>query len=367
MKYIHRVIVLSASILAGTAYAQAKPVQSEKLDARAVIENWPAKPRIAALKMLDKYGAPADVTSSKLVWKQTGPWKKTVVSAEESPHHFPQVHTDFLTQVIDYKVPADKVDEISAMDGSISVDRTQGEISVRCDKEEMNFVALNLAHEVVTGKKSVSDARDALEDAALAVTLGKKPALATGLQFAPPKGATAYLDEVTLDGSPKPMKTNGEFADAEVLGLMVTVDKGELAAANCALAKKDADAGTRRYAEMLLEHHGKSLMSSEDLADDMDMDPRESAKSKAMEADHDKSLADVLSANRATFNEKFAQMMVDGHKKALAAIDRDMLPKAKSDKLKKSLAEMRSMVQNHLASAEQLQSGVATLDAPKRK
>jgi hypothetical protein len=52
-------------------------------------------------------------------------------------------------------VPPDKFDELAEYDGSVIVERTKGEIAARCDLEGANFLALNLAHEIVTGKRSV--------------------------------------------------------------------------------------------------------------------------------------------------------------------------------------------------------------------
>ncbi|MDK1490827.1 hypothetical protein QN219_12215, partial [Sinorhizobium sp. 7-81] len=39
------------------------------------------------------------------------------------------------------------------------VERTAGEVSARCHDEQANFLALNLMHDIVTGAKSVEDAR----------------------------------------------------------------------------------------------------------------------------------------------------------------------------------------------------------------
>lgn len=46
-----------------------------------------------------------------------------------------------------------------AYGGSLILERTKGEIGARCDKEGANFLAVNLAHDVATGKRSVDDAR----------------------------------------------------------------------------------------------------------------------------------------------------------------------------------------------------------------
>ncbi|MGQ0560790.1 MAG: hypothetical protein ACT443_02830 [Gemmatimonadota bacterium] len=55
--------------------------------------------------------------------------------------------------------PWDKFDDLAAYDGSVIAERTKGVLSARCDKEGANFLALNLAHEIVTGRRTVEDAR----------------------------------------------------------------------------------------------------------------------------------------------------------------------------------------------------------------
>jgi hypothetical protein len=64
-----------------------------------------------------------------------------------------------LLQAIDYPVPPDKFDELAEYDWSVIAERTKGELAARCDMEEANFLALNLAHDIVTGIRSASEAR----------------------------------------------------------------------------------------------------------------------------------------------------------------------------------------------------------------
>lgn len=68
----------------------------------------------------------------------------------------------FVQQFIDYRVPIHKFDDLAAYHGSVIAERTSGEISARCDKEEMNLLALNLANDVVKGTKSVEQGRPIL-------------------------------------------------------------------------------------------------------------------------------------------------------------------------------------------------------------
>jgi hypothetical protein len=39
----------------------------------------------------------------------------------------------------------------------VVADRTKGEVMARCDMEEMNFLSLNLVHDIVTGKRTVEE------------------------------------------------------------------------------------------------------------------------------------------------------------------------------------------------------------------
>lgn len=64
-----------------------------------------------------------------------------------------------MESVIDYHVPPDKADDLEAYDGSVLFDRTKGEMSARCDKEAANMVALNLADDIITGKRNIDEAR----------------------------------------------------------------------------------------------------------------------------------------------------------------------------------------------------------------
>jgi hypothetical protein len=123
--------------------------------ARRLIDEWPAAPKRAAEKLLEHYGPPNEATATKLFWYGKGPWRRTVLTADEVVHNFPTPHTDFLTQYVGYRIPAAKTAELVEFDGSVLVDRTAGELGARCDDEAYNTLTLNLAHEIVTGKRTL--------------------------------------------------------------------------------------------------------------------------------------------------------------------------------------------------------------------
>jgi hypothetical protein len=126
---------------------------------REMFMDWPASSRMAAEMMTAKYGNAHEATPTMLVWHNVGSFKHVYISRDPVPHHFPKHHDDVMEQVISYRVPPEMFDELAAFDGSVIVERTKGELSARCDKEGANFLALNLAHEIITGKRSVAEAR----------------------------------------------------------------------------------------------------------------------------------------------------------------------------------------------------------------
>lgn len=123
------------------------------------IAHWPAGPREAAQLVIDAYGPPHEVSESELRWLYVGPWKRIVAQRVSWAHAFPAPHEDSVESWIDYRVPVDRVGDIARFDGSVMPERTTGELSARCHDEQANLLALNLAHEIVTGARTVDNAR----------------------------------------------------------------------------------------------------------------------------------------------------------------------------------------------------------------
>jgi len=171
-----------ASTLSTSTVASAE-VPADAPQAETVIASWPQGPLKVAMMMIDKYGQPDESTSSMLIWRNNGPWKKSVVHRDEIPHSFPTPHSDVLEQVISYKVPLDKFNDLAKFDGSVIAKRTKGELSSSSDREEMNFLAVNLARDIVEGKRSVEDARKYHAQAARTTLAGKESAYMKNLSF----------------------------------------------------------------------------------------------------------------------------------------------------------------------------------------
>ena len=166
--------------------------------ASAVIDSWPDESREAAQLVLDKYGEPHEATDSFLVWHQVGPWKRVVASKVFWQHNFPAPHYDSVESVLDYRVPTDAFTPLAEFDGSVVAERTAGEVSARCHDEEANTLALNLMHDLVTGAKSVDEARAYYAKEFLDYRRKLPTPYMDDLRFEAPRGGTADPDTRVL-------------------------------------------------------------------------------------------------------------------------------------------------------------------------
>ncbi len=155
------------------------------------VATWPDASKKAVMATMDKYGEPSGVTPMMIIWENSGPYKRTIAYKEPVQHDFPMPHPDVLETFINYEVPEDMVDELAMYDGSVILERTKGEMSARCDQEPLNILALNLAHEIATGKRSVEEARKFYGEQAMAFKNKQSAPYTQRLMFTPPADRTA--------------------------------------------------------------------------------------------------------------------------------------------------------------------------------
>ncbi len=244
-------IIIAAVVIAISAVAFAKFSSTEKASAspnEKIISSptmddmsgWSDASKMAVMMMKKQYGEPTAKTADMMMWEKTGQWKKTVVYAKEFKHDFPMPHTDVMQQWIDYKVPQEKFSDLAMFDGSVVCNRTNGEISARCDKEGANFLAINLANDIIKGNKDVKSARDFYATSIKEFINGGKPSYMQKLQFDVPNGNTADCDKpssiITEDDMMKAKKM-GEMMKKEMM-MPAHGEKGHVCGPECPMYKK---------------------------------------------------------------------------------------------------------------------------------
>lgn len=168
-----------------------------------VVRDWPQKQRDVVQKMIEQYGEPSGVMPSRIVWEEPAePWSEVIVYRKAVDHNFPIPHQDFLEQSIYHQVPEDKMEELAKFDGSVIVYQTEGRMAARCDKEAANILALNLAHDIIVGEKSVDEARASYAEAVAQMKAGEAPKIVQQLTFEPAApGKAADPDFAVIDPS----------------------------------------------------------------------------------------------------------------------------------------------------------------------
>jgi hypothetical protein len=132
-----------------TAQTEKEQISEERLS--EVTTDWPEQNMELKDRLVEKYGRPHEATSSMVIWHNNGPWVKTVLTNETG--------AQMLRQTASFHIPAERMGEVSMYNQNITFDRARSEVTANSQREELNFLALNLAKEIVDGRMSPFEAR----------------------------------------------------------------------------------------------------------------------------------------------------------------------------------------------------------------
>ena len=151
--------VLGVGMILATLFLSAAPPGGPAATADQAIAGWPETAKLTAKVMIEKYGKPNRVTDTTLIWYGNEPWKRTVVYRDGWLDESFIRHPEVLEQVITYWMPRDRIRDLMRFDNLFTVNSVQRELSFRSNSERANFLAMNLANDVVTGSRTIAGAR----------------------------------------------------------------------------------------------------------------------------------------------------------------------------------------------------------------
>lgn len=162
MKIVSLLLVLVVSVLNFSCAHKDKDKKSEDVSysqpgriseqqARSVSAAWPEQNKELMNKLISKYGLPNESTSNSLVWMNNGPWKRTELTNQSG--------NSMLKQTANLDIPSEKVSDLALFNKSITVNQNENEISAASDQEELNFLSLNLANDIVNDRLGPFEAR----------------------------------------------------------------------------------------------------------------------------------------------------------------------------------------------------------------
>jgi hypothetical protein len=181
IKFVVGLGLLALLMSAPTGQRAGGSIQAGGWTVPEVIRSWPQRSQVLVKVMLEEYGEASLVEDDAVIWLNNGPWRKTIVYRTAPYHAAGAPDMDYLQQTIGYAVPADKVADLKLFNKRLEVDPVAGELSSCSDSEGSNYLALNLADEVVQGERGVHDAQEFYSQSVRLAAAGKSSPYTEGL------------------------------------------------------------------------------------------------------------------------------------------------------------------------------------------
>jgi hypothetical protein len=147
----------------------------------SAIADWPEHSRDLAEAVILDYGPPDSAQPSQLSWEGHRPWKTMVVYRDAVASGRP----NGFQQSVAYDVPVRKWRALSAFDRGVEYDPVEHALIAHTDSESTNFLALNLADEVIRGRRTAEDACEFFDKTLALSFAGKSSPYTRRLLFRP--------------------------------------------------------------------------------------------------------------------------------------------------------------------------------------
>lgn len=174
-----------------TAGEPAMDAESRRALAENVSSGWSEKSRLAARLLIARYGAPDVVGASRLVWHGNAPWKRTIVRDMPRPYaSAAEEELGVIEQTVAYNLTPEQAPSLAAFSDRLSADAAAMELTSRADREELNFLRLNLANDLLLRVIVPTDARAAYARILDLEAAGKTTPYLLELRFGPGRPRT---------------------------------------------------------------------------------------------------------------------------------------------------------------------------------
>ena len=180
-----------------------------------------------------------------------------------------------------------------------------------------------------------------------------------------PEPAPAPAPEPAPAASPAPAPPPAPPAltDEQIFAVTAAADTGEVDQAKLAQTKAK-DAKVKKFAAMMVQHHGEAKKKNEALAKKLKITAAESDTSKALVAESQKLIESWKELKGPDFDKAYIDAQVKEHQTVLDTIDKQILPNAKNAELKAAVEAFRPKVEAHLKEATEIQKALAAAPAP---
>lgn len=167
---------------------------------------------------------------------------------------------------------------------------------------------------------------------------------------APPADTTQAKANEEETALAKSQPKSDSLSDDQIAAITEAANTAEIEQAKLA-ESKSKDAGVKRFAAMMIAHHGAAKQKQAKLK----IKTAESSTSTALKTDAASTLDALKNDKGKDFDRAYIAAQVDGHQKVLDTLNDKLLPSVKNAELKAYLEEIKPRVEQHLKEARTLQ------------
>lgn len=152
--------------------------------AEAVVVNWWPYSALAARRLLERYGVPDEVHPDELVWRGRGPWRRIAARNVTPPYAKPE-DLGVVGQAVRLTLTPEQAAAVREFDRRLGYEAKERQLEARSDREEVNVLRMNLAHDLARGLMTPAQARHLFGRILVMENAGKTSPYLSGLRFTP--------------------------------------------------------------------------------------------------------------------------------------------------------------------------------------
>lgn len=143
------------------------------------------------------------------------------------------------------------------------------------------------------------------------------------------------------------------MSNAEILGLLNTIDHNEIDAGQLAL-QKGATPEVRSFASRMVREHETMMRNTGRLAYRLSVQPQKPALASTMEDTHRDTMKTLGTKSGSDFDKAYIAYQVNMHEQAMDLVG-EVIGSIENQDLKRHLSETKPDLQNHLVSAQSIE------------
>lgn len=149
----------------------------------------------------------------------------------------------------------------------------------------------------------------------------------------------------------------GGLTDKQIAQVIITIDEGEIEAAQIAKTQAQSEE-VKRFADMMIQQHSANRAEVAKITRKDSIALGGSDLSDGVRKDITTNDQDLKHAPQLTFDKAYLAVQVDAHQKALAILRDSLLPSVQNPDLRAFLQRTQAAVNDHLDRAKNLQSRI---------